>query len=97
MKPGKQIKATIVTSCTKSVVREERSVHSGPGTTDDQKWILGEGLGEGVQFPASRSYPRGTGYIIVWTERLASKHRLLRELKEIYRELLQAELGMAAV
>lgn len=41
----------------------------------------------------AETIPEEQGNIIVWTERLASKHRLLKELKEIYSELLQAELG----
>lgn len=46
----------------------------------------------------AETIPEERGNIIVWTERLASKCSLLREPTEIReRELLQAELEMAAV
>ena len=61
--------------------------------TDDQNGFEGNGLVRTFSSLPAETIPEERGNIIVWTERLASKHRLLKELKEIYSELLQAELG----
>lgn len=45
----------------------------------------------------AETIPEEWGNIIVWTERLASKCSLPRELKERYRALLETELEITAV
>lgn len=51
--------------------------------TDDQHFILGEMARWGCSVPCEQKLSqRNGGNIIVWTERLASKGSLLRELKK---------------
>lgn len=97
MKPDKQIKPTIVTSRAESIELRTECTEWPRNKQMIKMYSRENGFVRMFSSLRAETIPEEWGNIIVWTERLASKCSLPGELKERYRELLQAELETAAV